>query len=369
MAHSQLPEGRSGNILPIPRGSVRRGPAAVWPRRVGDGQKAIASMVSSIFYLGCVLGIATAALYLLVRPGKRGVKLAATVVGLGALGWLVQQSTSLLDGDPSDRPGVFFFVFSLIAVASAVRMITHSRPIYSALYFVMVVLSSAGLFLLLEAEFMAFALVIVYAGAILITYLFVLMLAQQAGEDGAVHQPEYDRVPREPAAGALVGFVMLALLSEMIFTGVATELEAPSVGTAQVLAWRELEQMPVQLRSELIDVDPELSETLPTDGPVALFNRLDGQGAVFIVDPAASPGGNGEISLPHSALPQNIQRVGWALVHQFPASLELAGVILLMAMFGAVVLAQRQIELSEEEKRLAAQSHQAAKDAANGGSA
>ena len=326
-------------------------------------------MVSSILYLGCVLGIAMAALYLLVRPGRRGVKIAAIVVGLGALGWLVQRSTSLLAGDPSDRPSVFFFVFSLIAVASAVRMITHSRPIYSALYFVMVVLSSAGLFLLLEAEFMAFALVIVYAGAILITYLFVLMLSQQAADDGTIEQPEYDRVPREPAAGVLVGFVMLALLSEMIFTGVATELDTPSVGSAQVLAWRELEQMPVQLRSELIDVDPELSETLPKDGQPAIFSRLDAHGAVFIVDPAASNEGNGEISLPDSAMPQNIQRVGWALVHQFPVSLELAGVILLMAMFGAVVLAQRQIELSEEEKRLAAQAHQVAKDAGNGGSA
>ncbi|MEE9129028.1 MAG: hypothetical protein V3T84_03350, partial [Phycisphaerales bacterium] len=84
-------------------------------------------MASSIFYLACVLGIATAALYLLVRPGPRAIKLGATVVGLGALGWLVQQSVDMLGGDPSDRPGVFFFIFSLIAVASAVRMITHSR--------------------------------------------------------------------------------------------------------------------------------------------------------------------------------------------------------------------------------------------------
>ena len=65
-------------------------------------------------------------------------------------------------------------------------------------------------------------------------------------------------------------------------------------------------------------------------------------------------------------MPQNIQRVGWALVHQYPASLELAGVILLMAMFGAVVLAQRQIELSDDEKLEAARAHQSAHDAANG---
>ena len=60
------------------------------------------------------------------------------------------------------------------------------------------------------------------------------------------------------------------------------------------------------------------------------------------------------VRLPDSASPENIELVGLALIKKFPVSLELAGVILLMAMFGAVVLARRQIELSEDEKRMAA---------------
>ena len=326
-------------------------------------------MDPKLLYTSSVVSIVGAvALWMILGSGRTSIKAVGAVIGLGVFGWLVSNAGLAIIGE-NVTPDAFFLIFSIITIASAVRVISHPIPVYSALYFVMTVLSSAAMLLLLEAEFIAFALIIVYAGAILITYLFVLMLAQQAADDGTIQQPEYDRVPREPAAGALVGFVMLALLGEMIFTGVATELQTPSVGAAQVLAWRELQQMPVQLRRELIDVDPELSETLPRDGQPALFNRLDGQGAVFIVDSAASAGGNGEISLPDSAMPQNIQRVGWALVHQYPASLELAGVILLMAMFGAVVLAQRQIELSEEEKRLAAQSHQATQDAVNGGGA
>jgi len=331
-------------------------------------------MASSIFYLACVLGIATAALYLLVRPGPRALKLGATVVGLGALGWLVQQFVGMLGGDdPSDRPGVIFFIFSLIAVASAVRMITHSRPIYSALYFVMVVLSSAGLFLLLEAEFMAFALVIVYAGAILITYLFVLMLAQQTpGEDGTVQSPEYDRIPREPAAGVAVGFVMLALLSEMIFSGVSTELEAPPVAEAEVAAWQELEQMPGRLNAEILKAEPDFQLPPLANPQTDQLIRIDDPGddqVAYVVGLLADSREPARVELPDSAMPQNIQRVGWALVHQYPASLELAGVILLMAMFGAVVLAQRQIELSDEEKLEAARAHQSARDAANGGGA
>ena len=55
--------------------------------------------------------------------------------------------------------------------------------------------------------------------------------------------------------------------------------------------------------------------------------------------------------LPDSMLPRNTQQVGWSLVNDFPVSLELAGVILLMAMFGAAIIARRAIELGEQEKR------------------
>ena len=171
-------------------------------------------MAPTILYTSSLLG--AIALYLLLRPGVRSVKVVGALLGLGALAWVVRESAAGAD----ERPALLFVLFSLIAIGAAVRMITHHRPVYAALYFVLVVLSSAGLFLLLEAEFMAFALIIVYAGAILITYLFVLMLAQQAqSDDDPESQPEYDRVPREPAAAVVVGFVMLALLGDVIFAG------------------------------------------------------------------------------------------------------------------------------------------------------
>ena len=51
--------------------------------------------------------------------------------------------------------------------------------------------------------------------------------------------------------------------------------------------------------------------------------------------------------------PTNTQSVGWSLVNDFPVSLELAGVILLMAMLGAAVLARKAIDLGEREKHIA----------------
>ena len=277
-------------------------------------------MAPFTLYSACVIG--ALALYLLVRPGPRGAKVFGIILGLGALAWLTLESVKS-SIDTTDRPGVFFVIFSLIAIASAVRMITHHRPIYSALYFVMVVLSSAGLFLLLEAEFMAFALIIVYAGAILITYVFVLMLSQQAPlGDKPEHQPQYDRVPREPAAAAMVGFVMLALLTDMAFNSASQVTAANTVEDAQLHALHVLEQLPQSIEEG--------------------------------------------VKLTESDMPDNIQLVGWALVHKYPASLEVAGIILLLAMFGAVVLAQKQLELSEEEKRLASQAGKTPSDSAGG---
>jgi len=115
--------------------------------------------------------------------------------------------------------GGYFWVFAIIAVVSAVRVITHERPVYSALYFVLTVLASAGLFILLSAEFMAAALVLIYAGAILITYVFVIMLAAQTtpGDKPLVGVAEYDAVSRERVIASAVGFALAGVMLFVIF--------------------------------------------------------------------------------------------------------------------------------------------------------
>ena len=115
---------------------------------------------------------------------------------------------------------LYFWLFSAVAIVGAIRVVTHVRPVYSALYFVLTVLASAGLFILLWAEFMAAALVIVYAGAILVTYVFVIMLASQSSpsdSDGEAGLAEYDRVSREPVVACAVGFAMMGVLLFVIF--------------------------------------------------------------------------------------------------------------------------------------------------------
>ena len=293
-------------------------------------------------YIACLAG--SMALYLLLRRGPLVMKLFGAVMGLGTLAWLVVICSQTVPGDVDPARNVLFLIFGAIALSAAVRMITHPRPVYSALYFVMVVMSSAGLFLLLEAEFMAFALIIVYAGAILITYMFVLMLAQQASAAEQVDEaPVYDRLAREPAAAVIVGLVLAGTIVTASTTGLAHL--PPPADTADInRAHGELlERLPRQFREAVLASAPDATWP-PADGELPTV-QWDDDGPFVQLDGT-------DVRIDEASLPSNTQHVGWSLVASFPASLEIAGVILLLAMFGAVVLARRQTELGEDELRV-----------------
>jgi NADH-quinone oxidoreductase subunit J len=242
--------------------------------------------------------------YLLVALGGVGVWLALPRKGLNpqvigavlaaAAGGLVILLLSIAARD--HLPSIYFYIFSAVALGAGLRVITHPRPVYAALYFILTVLATAGLFVILAAEFLAFALVIVYAGAILITYLFVIMLATQAPtQEQADVQADYDTQAREPLAATLVGFLLLGVLSTMLFRGVG-ELPPPAGG--------------------------------------------GGDAGVLALLPGKAPGDDAT----------NVEGVAVSLLRDHPGSIEIAGVILLMAMLGAVVLARKQVQLDEEAK-------------------
>ena len=100
-------------------------------------------------------------------------------------------------------PTVFFYIFSGSAIVGALLTVTSRNPIYSALWFASVVLSTCGLFLLASAPFLAAGTIIVYAGAIIVTFLFVIMLAQMEGK------ALYDRAARARARHVHLLFVVV----------------------------------------------------------------------------------------------------------------------------------------------------------------
>ncbi len=69
-----------------------------------------------------------------------------------------------------------FYLFAAVAVFAALRVITARNPLHGVLFLVLAFVSSAGIWLLLEAEFLAIALVLVYVGAVMVLFLFVVMM-------------------------------------------------------------------------------------------------------------------------------------------------------------------------------------------------
>jgi NADH:ubiquinone oxidoreductase subunit 6 (subunit J) len=98
---------------------------------------------------------------------------------------------------------ILFYFFSALAIGAGGVLVTQRNPARAALAFALVVLSVNGLFLLQAAPFLMAATTIVYAGAIIVTFLFVLMLAQQEGPSDA------DQRSREPLLASIAGFLLL----------------------------------------------------------------------------------------------------------------------------------------------------------------
>lgn len=100
-------------------------------------------------------------------------------------------------------PFILFFVLAFIAVAAAVALILAREPIHSALSLILVMISLAVLYLLLGAEFMAAVQIIVYAGAIMVLFVFVIMLLNAGVEE----RTDYSKIAKW--AGLPLAFFMI----------------------------------------------------------------------------------------------------------------------------------------------------------------
>lgn len=240
------------------------------------------------------------------------------------------------------RPNLFFYVFGVIALGAALRVVTHSRPVYAALWFIMVVLASAGMLLILSAEFMAFALIIVYAGAILITYLFVIMLATQAPADDTMEVlAQYDVEAREPIAATVVGFVLLAVLTTFMFKGLP-KVDGATTDTSAAL----VERLPRLYESKLRDRD-----LIVAGERVVSVNLAEQVIVVQKGDDLATQRRIAGLAWPADVKVSNVQSLGFNFLSEHPGTIEIAGVLLLMAMLGAVVLSRKQVQLDEDAKQ------------------
>ena len=177
-----------------------------------------------------------------------------------------------------------FSILAGLALAGAIGVILARNPVYSALGLLLGLSAVAGLFVVLWAEFLAVVQLMVYAGGVLVLFLFVIMLVdlEQRGLD-----TDAGRIGPQPSAGWRIAAAMLGILFT-VFVG-ALLLQEPA---------REV------------------------PGAGALNEVLRGAG------------GAGALG--------NLEHVGQLLYTSYLVPFELASVLLLVAMIGAVVLAHRE---------------------------
>src|SRR6202166_70719 len=128
-----------------------------------------------------------------------------------------------------------FYFFAALAIVSSILVVTRRNAVQSAIFLVTALLATAGIFLNLNAEFVFIVQVILYAGGIMVLFVFVIMLVNL---DVALHQVQFNRqwLVGLVLAVALVGQVLAALLlsRESLYTLAAAPAQALEPNTEQV---------------------------------------------------------------------------------------------------------------------------------------
>jgi len=204
---------------------------------------------------------------------------------------------------------VMFWVFAIGALMSGVLMITARNPVYAALWFALATLSTCGLFLLQHAPFLAAATIIVYAGAVIVTFLFVIMLAQQSGAAG------YDQRSTQSLLATITAFVLLGAIS------------------------LTLQSEKIDIVRHVVAVDADSSaDTAPTAGNMSLQMVLSPEPAVIV--PALPGNVMSKADAKHPV--GNLKGLGKSLFGDYLFAVELAGTLLLVASIGAIAIAPRR---------------------------
>jgi NADH:ubiquinone oxidoreductase subunit 6 (subunit J) len=332
-----------------------------------------------------------AAIYLLLPRPRAPRWYWGAIAGLASL---VLTGVMLIRVGAATPETILFYAFSAISLTAGGLLVTQRNPARAALSFALVVLSSCGLFLLLAAPFLMAATIIVYAGAIIVTFLFVLMLAQQEGLSDA------DGRSREPFLATLTGFILLGTLLYVLKLGFGTsEIDRLLARTREAAAQDSLEKIQAivddptmnegdpgkeaglftdysrfcrsrgfqDLETEIIAVEFPTQELADLPPLAALKEKLKGVEAIGL----KARNRLGTLQLPEGALmsglsgpaantpPAQIRRdartgqpmlpadnsayLGRSLFTDYLLPVELGGTLLLVATIGAIAIAQRRV--------------------------
>lgn len=183
-----------------------------------------------------------------VAAGTAGLIASAAVFGA----WVYK---SFGDPMPDEIGSVLFWLFSAGALIFGTVLVVQRNPARGAIAFAFVILSTCGLFLLLAAPFLMAATIIIYAGAIIVTFLFVLMLSHAEGPSD-----ENDR-SREPLYGSFAGFAFAGLVLFTLFQTTQTNANLAELSRKKAVSPLPVPVITAEERKTLADVIAKLDET------------------------------------------------------------------------------------------------------------
>jgi NADH-quinone oxidoreductase subunit J len=121
---------------------------------------------------------------------------------------------------------ISFFVLAVATIASGLGVVIFRQAVHSALSLILTLLFLAMFYLQLGAMFIAIVQVLIYAGAIMVLFLFVVTMLATDAQD----QEQRDRIPWQRGVAAGLGFVLVAALSYLLFTGASINSAARATG-------------------------------------------------------------------------------------------------------------------------------------------
>ncbi|HUX24535.1 MAG TPA: NADH-quinone oxidoreductase subunit J [Burkholderiales bacterium] len=135
--------------------------------------------------------------------------------------------------------GILFYFFAAILLLAALRVITARNPVHAALYLVLAFFTAAAIWMLLQAEFLAIVLVLVYVGAVMVLFLFVVMMLDINLD--RLREGFWSYLPLGATVGALMAVEMVMVLGGKYFS--AQHLPNPPDASAAYSNTKELGQI------------------------------------------------------------------------------------------------------------------------------
>ncbi len=122
---------------------------------------------------------------------------------------------------------IAFYVLAVASTASALGVIIFKNAVHSALSLILTLLFLALFYLQLGAMFIAIVQILIYAGAIMVLFLFVVTMLATDEQDN----DQRDRIPWQRAIGGILGLVLVGTLSYLLFTGTAIDSSVKASGS------------------------------------------------------------------------------------------------------------------------------------------